>query len=130
MKRAILTAVSLVLVAGGAAACGGSPKDASTEDFCKAWTDASKDDNASGKDIADKVGDVGTPKDASDSERHGYEVFLKLAKKDDGDKTDDEMKKEMDDLSDGDKKDVEAFFSYEAKTCMPDMPDMSDAPTN
>ncbi|HEY3013982.1 MAG TPA: hypothetical protein VGJ41_02670 [Nocardioides sp.] len=134
MKKTILTA-TMMLVAGTTAACGGSaPKDASVDDFCQEYTHS--EDNESGEDAAKRLEDVGTPKDMPDDARHGFEVIIKLAKKDDGDMSDEDKQKEYDDLSDDDKDDVDAFLSYASEKCadqlkeqmeeqMPEMPDMS-----
>ena len=134
MKKTILTA-TMLLVAGTTAACGGSaPTDASVEDFCHEYTQSNDDE--SGEDAAKRLEETGTPKDMPDDARHGFEVIIKFAKKDDGDMSEDDKQKEYEDLSDGDKDDVDAFISYAADKCademkeqmeeqMPEMPDMT-----
>jgi hypothetical protein len=118
MKRAILTAVSLVLVAGGAAACGGSPKDASVEDFCTAATDAQGVDDAKGiKDWAEKMDETGTPSDIPDDARDGFELYIKTAKKLDDDASDEELNDADKDFSDKDNDNIEAYNKYVTETC-------------
>jgi hypothetical protein len=139
MKKTIVT-VTMLLVAGTTAACGGgsAPKDASVDDFCHENTQSNNDE--SGKDAAKRLEDTGTPKDMPADARSGFEAILKLAKKDDGDMSEDDKKKAYDDLGDDDKKNIDAYISYVSSKCadelkdqmqdqMPDMPSMSDMPS-
>ncbi len=124
MKRAILTAVSLVLVASGAAACGGSPEDASVDDFCEAAvsvpTDSDPDAKAI-KDWADRMDETGTPKDMPDDARDGFELFIKTAKGLDDDASAEEMQEADKDFSDQDNDSVDAYSKYVADTCADQM---------
>jgi len=132
MKRAFLTVASLALVFGGTAACGGSPKDASVDDFCEAAMDVTGIDDAKGmKDWAENMDKVGTPKDMPDDARDGFELIIKTAKKVDDDASEEEMNDLDKDFSDEDDKNSDAFGEYVGKNCTPEMPDMPEmTPTN
>jgi hypothetical protein len=94
MKRMSLLAVPLLL-AGLLTGCGddaadaaGAPQDATVEEFCQPWIDLIKDVTAKGEDIsdedavkiakdtADKLAEVGTPKDMPADARKGFELIL------------------------------------------------------
>ena len=130
LRRAAATAAGAVLVLGATAACGsndasGAPTSASTEDFCN--VNKQFDDKTTPKEVVDKFKEVGTPKDMTDSERHGFEVLMdRLSKLPDDAKESDYQAMEKD-VSGQDKADIQAFIGYEAKTCMG--VDMSDMPT-
>lgn len=115
MRRLALVGASLVLF-GGLTACGGSPDDASKDDFCDAMDKFSKtgDDFDKVQDAAEELGDTGTPEDIDDDARKGFEFIVD--KVDDADDEDD-LKKTGDDMSKDDKKESEAFGKYYAKTC-------------
>lgn len=125
LGAAAVFAISLTACGGGAS---GAPEDASQDDFCKAWTDLGKVDT-SGKlteekfdkvmEKIDALGEVGTPKDVSEDERKGFEVFVDefsdLSYDDVKDSEDDD---ELFKVSKEDDKNAEAFTDYAVKTCM------------
>jgi hypothetical protein len=118
--RRLLAATGLVLVAGTLTACGGPPDDASKGDFCKAIQAAPTDEKPSQDDVDewhDKLDDTGTPKDIDDDERNGFEVLVDALDEADVDDIDDETGFEDVVKDSGDRKDVEKFFAYVAKTC-------------
>jgi len=133
MKKTILT-LTMLLVAGTTAACGGMPTDASQADFCDVYV-GGMDDDTDGDEFAKELKKTGIPSDASDSEVNGLKILLKISKKDEDDQED-----AYNDLGDDDKKDVDAFLGYAAETCsdemdeklkeqMPEMPEMPEMPT-
>ena len=138
MKKA-LWAAGLLLVAGTATGCGddgggggggagGAPEDASVEDFCKPFTDAENDEDAKVADVADDLKDVGTPKDIPDDARQGFEFLIENAE--DLDKNSEDLDDEQafkDKYGDDEFKQIEAFITYLATTCAPELP---DAPTS
>ena len=132
MKKA-LWAAGLLLVAGTATACGGddgggAPEEASVEEFCKPFTDAQADADAKVADVADKLKEVGTPKDIPDDARKGFEFLVDNAE--DLDKNSDDLDDEeafKDKYGDEEFKQIEAFIKYLGKTCVPELP---DAPTS
>ena len=136
IKRLAGTGGAAVLLALSLTACGGgasdAPDDASAKEFCEAYNassdlgeDASAEDQVEeAKDQADKIIDVGTPKDISDDEREGFEIFVDAIK----DLDEDDVKKFSDagseddfkdalGASDDDFKKVTAFLTYAAETC-------------
>ncbi|MDQ6524720.1 hypothetical protein RB608_13960 [Nocardioides sp. LHD-245] len=56
--------------------CGGSPGDASTEDFCAVWAGDSGNSVDAARDRAAALDEVGTPDDIGDDARSGFEVFV------------------------------------------------------
>jgi hypothetical protein len=138
MKLGLLAA-SLVLVAGGAVGCGdndggggGADNAPSTKDFCGALKDF-QDDFADAdptkdikvyvqtlKDAADKLGDVGTPDNMPADAKAGFALTVKKIKDLDDSATLDDLAG-IGDVSDADKKKLDALDEYIAKTC----PDLS-----
>jgi len=123
----------LVLVGGLATACGGggsdAPDDASKDDFCEAFEAAPTDEKPSQDDVdewVDAMKDAGTPDGISEDERHGFEVLVDAV--DDADVDDLEDTSSFEDVVEDkdDRKDVEKFFAYYAKTCA----DLGDLPTD
>ena len=130
MKKA-LWAASLLLVAGTATACGGddAPSDASKEDFCATAIDMNGLETPKDvKDYAEKLEDVGTPEDMSDGERKGFDLFIETANKLDDDTTEEDASKLVEDLSEDEQKDFEAFTTYLTKTCAEEL--LGDLPTD
>ncbi|WP_377319970.1 hypothetical protein ACFJIY_14020 [Pimelobacter simplex] len=155
-KRPLATAGAAVLLALSLTACGGdSPSDASVKDYCdavrgdtnnEAFAKALEDKDYDKivdlfKEQAEKVEEVGTPKDISDDAREGFEIQLDAIKDIDGD----DVKKAFesngdsdpfeDKISKDDKKKVEAYTKYESETCSdsdsvptPDVP--TEVPTD
>jgi hypothetical protein len=137
--RLALVAASLVLVAGGVAGCGGDDDDSgggagapSTEEFCGALkafqddfsgADPSKDLEAyiqTLKKAADKLDDVGTPKDMTSDAQDGFDLTVeKITDLSDSSTLDDLA--DIGDVSDEDQKKLDALDEYIAKTC----PDLS-----
>lgn len=139
MKKPALLAASLVLVAGTASGCGGGPPtDASTEDFCGAYTDAQNmealeeldpeappEDQAkivvdALKEQAEKLEEVGTPEDIPDDAREGFEIVLEEVGNLDEDEVAEAIKNEDDEFgnpSDSDKEKTDALEEYVDETC-------------
>ena len=136
-----LVAASLILVAGGAVGCGndggggigGIGKDApSTADFCGALKDFQNDVGDADpnkdlkgyikalKDAAQKLEDVGTPDNMSDDAKNGFNLTIKTIKGLADDATLDDLAK-IGDVSDQDRKKINALDDYIAKEC----PDLS-----
>ena len=98
VKRLALIGASLVLVGGMASACGSSPEDADTDEFCDAFSAMSGVENED--EFDDKLGeleDVGTPEEIDGDAREGFEILLDKAEwdtdMDDADLDDDEIEK-------------------------------------
>ncbi len=138
LKRPLAAAGAAALLSLTLTACGGdSPTDASVKEFCSAagssanagYMEAVKDKDYKKladliKEDAKKVEEVGTPKDISKEAREGFEIRIKQAKKVNASMLEKAMKSGTsgdnpfpDDVSESDLKKVEAFASYEAKTC-------------
>lgn len=136
LKRPLAGAGAAVLLALSLTACGGgAPADASVADFCevtqgnttdKAFGDAIADEDWDEvadliKEQTDEVEEVGTPEDIPDDAREGFELQIDAA----GDLSGDDIEKAFTDesnpfeidLSDEDKKKVEAYTEYETETC-------------
>lgn len=118
--RRLLSAAGLVLVAGTMTACGGPPDDASKSDFCKSIAAAPSGEKPSQDDVddwVDELKDTGTPKGISDDERSGYEVLVDALDEADVDDIGEDSGFEDVVKDSDDRKDVEKFFAYYAKTC-------------
>jgi hypothetical protein len=149
IKRPAAAAGAALLLAFSLTACGGgAPDDASEGDFCDAFggvfeslfaAEADGPTEDQWEDFQDAVAeleDVGTPKDISDDERNGFEVFTEAV----ADADYDDVKDESGDIpgvSDDDQADGEKFFAYGTEKCpealgIPsDLPtDLSDLPTD
>jgi hypothetical protein len=130
MKPALLAA-SLLLVGGAAAGCGGgAPTDASAEDFCETYNslftemadmaDASeKEILATIKDWGTRMNETGTPEDISDDARAGFEQTVVMLGDLDEDASQEDFDKVEQELSDEEKKQVDAFDTYTTDTCEP-----------
>jgi hypothetical protein len=130
-----LAAAALILVAGGAVGCGdddgggggSDDKAASVDDFCAAFqsfyddlTSVSEDEQNLGKilkDAADKIEDVGTPKDIPDDAEEGLELTLDAIDELPDDASAEDIATLQDDFSEDDKKKTDAFTDYLEKTC-------------
>lgn len=129
-----LVAASLVLVAGGAAACGnddggddGSAKGASKDDFCAAFQafyddiqDVSGQEENLGeilKKAAQRIEDAGTPDDIPDDAEEGLQLTLDAIDELPDDASAEDMAGLDADLTDEEKKKVDAFTDYLVKTC-------------
>ncbi len=147
MKHALLAA-SLVLVAGTAIGCGGdgggdgaeeaastgAPETASTEEFCQNFNDFNAAVMGLGqdaepaefiaalKDAGGKFEETGTPEDATEEQRAGFEVFVGMINDVDENATEEELSKLEQDLSAEEQKQVEAFTTYVGETCAPSAP--------
>jgi hypothetical protein len=142
MKLGLLAA-SLVLVAGGAVGCGGSDdggggSDAPTaKEFCGALKDfqtqyASSDPTTdlkgyikTIKDSAARLGELGTPDDMPADAKAGFDLTVKKIKALSDDATVDDLA-HLGDVSDADKKKLDAFGDYVTKTCPELSPETSD----
>ncbi len=131
IKRSVGAAGAAVLLAAALTACGGgasgAPDDASAKDYCKAFGEEPKDaDNKdtdkaadSVHEYADKLAEVGTPKDIDGDARDGYEIYVDFLAEIDGD----DIKKfseaeSADEVFDGDDADkVDAFVAKTVEIC-------------
>lgn len=135
--RVLAAPALLVLSLSACGGGGGAPEDASQEDFCQVYTDepdldeslsdASPEEQAkaikdAADDLADSFEETGTPEDIPDDAREGFEISLDNVKALD----EDEIKKAIEDedadffdsdVSDGDKKKVEAFEKWASEYC-------------
>jgi hypothetical protein len=138
MKHALLAA-SLVLIGGGAVACGGddaggAPTDASKTEFCEAYESLFADLGALGgaggeappedkmlesfKDWATTMEKVGTPAGIPDDARQGFELTIEEVEDLDADDLDQASLEDLNaDLSDDEKAQGEAFTTYLNDTC-------------
>ena len=145
MIRPALLAASLVLLAGGVAACdadgGGDGADApSTKTFCGALEDfqdgfADEDPTkdikgyvAKLKQAADTLEEVGTPDDMPADAQDGFELTVRKIK-DLSDSASVDDLADISDVSDEDQKKLDALTTYIAKTC-PDLGGETDAPSS
>lgn len=129
MNRPALFAAA-ALVAATVSACGGgsggtdAPTNASAEDFCAAYVSVFKGGMTSitGKDIkawGEKLEKTGTPKELTDDQRSGFEVFVDFAKDVDTDAKIDDIADPK--VSDKEQKQVDAFIAYTAESCTDEM---------
>jgi hypothetical protein len=138
--RHVLTGAAMLLVAGATAACGsGAPTDASADEFCETYVkryelkDPSADDI---QDYADELEETGTPDDASDEEREGFEIQLDYLKDIKNDEDIEKLQEEDSDLSKDDEEKAEAFDKYASKKCEDEInealgvPDSDEVPTD
>lgn len=148
LKRPLAAAGAAVLLALSLSACGGgAPTDASEKDFCEATQGNSNDEEFTKalededwdkirdlvQEQADEVEEVGTPEDIPDDAREGFELQLEQA----GDLSSDDIEKAFKDqedpfeadLSEDEKKKVEAYSDYESKTCADAAGSSEDVPS-
>lgn len=115
MRRLALVGASLALLGGMTTACGGSPDDASKDDFCEAYKKVGEADSWDDtQDAADKLKDVGTPEEIDGDARDGFEMVLDIV--DDADSEDD-ADEAYDDLDSDDTKKFEAFGKKAQELC-------------
>lgn len=131
VKNAMAAAGILVLL-GATAACGSNssstasdaaaptvasaaPSTATSDGFCQTLISLGAETTPA--DGAKKLMTVGTPSDASTSERHGYEVFVDHVSKLPDDATTTDFQKMETGLSKADQTDVQAFVTYVGKEC-------------
>jgi hypothetical protein len=136
-----LAAASLVLVAGGAVGCGnddggdaGSDEGVSKDDFCGAFQafyddfqDVTGEEDNLGeilKKAAKQIEDAGTPDDIPDDAKEGLQLTLDAIDDLPDDASAEDMAGLEGDLTDEQKKKVDAFSDYLEKTC-PDIGDSS-----
>lgn len=148
LKRPLAAAGAAVLLALSLSACGGgAPTDASEEDFCEAVQGNAGDEEFGQafqdedwdkladliKEQTEQIEEVGTPENIPDDAREGFEIQLDQA----GDLSADDVEKaftEGDDnpfmveVSDDEKKKIEAFTAYQAETCTPEAPEVPEVP--
>ncbi len=143
MKRTpLLAALLLVLgllagcgssdssTAGDGGSAGGPPTSASVDEFCGAFLDLIQQASQAGadlsdddaiqlaKDLADKLGEVGTPEDMPEDARRAFETAIEKIQAIPDDATQDEMQEAAEDLTEAQKADQEALSTYITKTCM------------
>ena len=129
----LLLALSLTACGGGGSDAGGAPDDASSEDFCAAFSDFpadfDSDDTGAAVGAANEYGDnlveVGTPADFSDEARNGFEIyvgFLQDVNEDDVKELEDSESPE--DIFGDDGADVTAFIDDAATACAGELGDL------
>ncbi|KQY57514.1 hypothetical protein [Nocardioides sp. Root140] len=122
IKRLAAVAASLTLLGGLTAACGGSPDDASKDDFCEAMekvNSSTGDDFDKAKDAVKDLADVGTPDGIPDDARDGFELLVDAYDDADSEK---DLEGAIDDLGKDDEKKGRAFGEYYAEKCVGDLP--------
>lgn len=148
LKRPLAGAGAAVLLALSLSACGGgAPTDASEKDFCEAvqgnadsaeFGQAFQDEDWDKladliKEQTEKIEEVGTPEDIPDDAREGFEIQLDQA----GDLSADDVEEAftqgddnpfMVEVSDDEKKKIEAFTAYQTETCASEVPDVPEVP--
>ncbi|GGO73506.1 hypothetical protein GCM10012276_19280 [Nocardioides deserti] len=144
LRRAVAT-TSLLLLAPFAAACGGgdddeagsAPQDASSEDFCEAYTSifdsllAAPTDSGQGeqeeaavdalKKWSERMRDVGTPEDLPEDARKGFELVLDEAS-DIDDVSDLDDLEDSQDYSDAEQEQAQALNTWITENCADSMP--------
>jgi hypothetical protein len=121
----ILGTGAALLLATTLTGCGGSPGDASADEFCAVWAADSGNTVDAAHDRAKALDDVGTPDDIDDAARSGFEVFVDQL----GD-VDEAQLRELDQVAadaaglaevygidEDDAADVLAFFAYANGAC-------------
>jgi len=161
LKRSLATGAAVVIAGlslvgcgdddgggGGGADAGDAPDNASTEEFCKVFTDVTADLSGGGSadeqadaahEVADKFNDVGTPEDMPEDARNGFEVFIGFLGDVDADDieafsetdpSDDQAFADALGIDEADVADVTAFFTYAATACVGDLSQLpSDLPS-
>jgi hypothetical protein len=125
LNGSVRTGSAAVLAAVCLGACGGSPDDASAEDFCEVWTENRGGSVEDVHDAADRLEDVGTPEDIDDAARDGFVVFVDvLADVEEGDReamdqaaADETGLAELYGIEEDQAADIMAFFEYANATC-------------
>ncbi len=146
IKRPLAAVGAAGLLALSLTACGGSPTDASKDDFCAAIKDTvtsatsvegDEPTEEEWKDVQkayEDLGDTGTPEDIGDAERNGFEVITDAisgldydeAKKSFGSK---DGSDDVPGVSKDEQDDAEKFFTYAGETCQDAMtPDTTSEP--
>lgn len=136
MKTA-LTIAGLALAVSGLAGCGGDddsdagglPRDASSDDFCSAFTTFAKDIEEFAVDadasaaveamqgFSDDIREVGVPESASDEDAEGLEVTLDAIDDLDSDASIEEISSLDEDFSEAEKEKADAFGDYLEEEC-------------
>ena len=167
LKRALATGAAIVIAGFSLTACGDddggdngggsgngggdaadAPDNASTEEFCKVFTEMTEDLDGGGSaeeqadaahELADKLSEVGTPEEADESQRNGFELYVDflaevdaddIEKFEEADQNDPDAFADTLGLDEEEVADVTAFFTLAATTCVPDMSDLpTDAPS-
>ncbi len=146
--------ISLSACSGGTgvAGIGGSPEDASVDDFCQAYTSlqdsiledldpsASPEDQAQRavgllQDWTSRLEEVGTPSDIPDEARQGYELIIETASDLPTDAAPSDISGLESQFSDAQNEAADAFGTYATETCPVSLPDLpselpSDLPTD
>ncbi|WGX96196.1 hypothetical protein [Nocardioides sp. L-11A] len=125
LSRILGTGAAALLLATTLTGCGGSPGDASTEDFCAVWAGGSGNSVDAAHDRAAALDEVGTPDDIDGDARSGFEVFVEQLGE-----VDEAQLRELDQVAaeaaslaevygidEDDAADVLAFFSYANRAC-------------
>ena len=123
-------AAAVVLVGATTVACGGSPSDASAEDFCGGLDDVAaayaavdfeeptEDQVAGIKDAVADFADTGTPEDISDDARAGFELITEGIADLADDASAEDLQKASADFNGEEEKQADAFDAYVEKTCL------------
>lgn len=133
VRRRIAAVSAPLLLALSLTACGGddasgAPEDASTEDFCGAFTEMISGFGTEDSDevieaanaAGERFSEIGTPEDFSDEARNGFEAYVGfLNDVDEGDVDDLENAENADEVFGDDSADVETFIN-DATTACPD----------
>ena len=129
--KLVQLAATVALLAATTVACGGSPSDASKDDFCGALdgvataysqVDPEKptEDQVKGvKEAVADLADIGTPDGISQDARAGFELITdEIGGLDDGVDAE-ELQKAGDDFSGDERGQADAFNAYVVDTCAP-----------
>ncbi len=163
LKRALATGATIVIAGFSLTACGDdegngggggngggdaadSPDDASTEEFCKVFTEMTEDLDGGGSaeeqadsahELADKLSEVGTPEGADESQRNGFELYVDflsevdsedIEKFEEADQNDPDAFADTLGLDEEEVADVTSFFTFAASSCVPGMEDLPTSP--
>ena len=114
----------------GGGAAGGPPTNASVEDFCGTFLDMIQQASEAGQDIsdadaikvakqtADKLAEIGTPEGIPDDARVAFELAIDKIQSIPDDATRKEMNAIADDLTDEQRKNLDALTTYVTSTCI------------
>ena len=124
-------------------AAAGPPTDATVEDFCGTFMDMIQQASDAGsnmsdaeaikvaKQTADKLAEIGTPEDIPAGAREAFELAIDKIRSIPDDATRQEMDAIADDLTDEERKNLDALTTYVTATCMSVPSDLpSDMPSS
>jgi hypothetical protein len=117
-RNAIAASATLVVLAGGLAACGDSSSSgssASKADFCHSF-EVLGSQTTPGH-AADELSKVGTPSDIGSSARHGFDLLVSHLRALPDRRSPGGITKMVQDMSDRDAADVRDFITYYGSEC-------------